>query len=788
MKKLIVRAVLFVLLLTVVAGITMYALLNGSLPQLDGVIESDRVAYDVTIVRDAGGIPTITARNRIDLAFATGYVHGQDRFFSMDLMRRKAAGELAEIVGVAALSLDKDMRIHRFRARSHTVLDGLENFDKQILAAYSDGVNQGLNDLDSKPFEYYLLGAEPRGWEMTDSLLVVYAMFIELNDEAAARDVNRGLAFKSFPQPVIDWLFPDGTEWDAPLMGEPRGVIELPGPEVFSLTGMSAAVAQNDRKLGEEKASPGSNNWAVSGQLTHSGAAIVSNDMHLGLTTPGIWYRSRLRVTGDAEIDLNGLTIPGAPIIAAGSNGFVAWGNTNSYGDWTDAVIVKATDQPDTYMTPDGPQRFVTHRETILVKDEQAVELEVRDTIWGPLRADNPDPDQRIAISWIAHHPEAVSLNHLDLETVRTTEAALEVANSIGMPPQNFVAGDADGTIGWTIAGKIPRRTGSRTPVDWSERAGWDGWISPEEYPRILNPPSGRIWTANARVVDGEALAVVGDGGYDLGARGKQIRDGLFAIERFSPRDMLKVHLDDRALFLHRWRDLLLATLDSTATSGNEQRETYRQLVQDWTPRAATSSVGYRFVKEYRDEVRRRAILMIFHSVIEEYGLDYLEVGNQLEGPLWTLVTRKPAHLLTDDYSDWNDFLLQAVDANIDRYLADYADGLENRTWGERNTAAIRHPLSRAVPFLSRWLDMPADHLPGDANMPRVQYPAFGASERFAVSPGDEANGYLHMPSGQSGHPLSDFYFRGHDDWVEGRPSSFLPGAPAYSLTLKAVD
>ncbi len=259
------------------------------------------------------------------------------------------------------------------------------------------------------------------------------------------------------------------------------------------------------------------------------------------------------------------------------------------------------------------------------------------------------------------------------------------------------------------------------------------------------------------------------------------------AIERFSPQDMLSVHLDDRAIFLGRWRDLLLATLDSSATADNEHRANYRQLVADWTPRATADSVGYRFVREFRGEVRRRAILMLFHAVIEQYGLDYLEVGNQLEGPLWALVTNKPAHLLTDDYADWNDFLLQVVDANIDRYLSDYSGGLENRSWGERNTAAIRHPLSRAVPFFSDWIDMPADQLSGDSNMPRVQFPAFGASERFSVSPGDEANGYLHMPAGQSGHPLSDFYFQGHKDWVEGRPSGFLPGETAHSLTLKAV-
>jgi len=178
---------------------------------------------------------------------------------------------------------------------------------------------------------------------------------------------------------------------------------------------------------------------------------------------------------------------------------------------------------------------------------------------------------------------------------------------------------------------------------------------------------------------------------------------------------------------------------------------------------------------------------MMMQPVLRKYGADArLQVSNQFEGPLWSLVTEKPGHLLTDNYTSWDELLLGAIDANIESYADTYADGLEKRTWGERNTAAIRHPLSRSVPFLSRWIDMPADQLNGDSNMPRVQFPAFGASERFAVSPGDESNGYLHMPAGQSGHPLSDYYRKGHDDWVQGRPSSFLPGETVHELSLFA--
>ena len=322
-------------------------------------------------------------------------------------------------------------------------------------------------------------------------------------------------------------------------------------------------------------------------------------------------------------------------------------------------------------------------------------------------------------------------------------------------------------------------------PADWSNTDGWTGWLAADQYPRILNPDSQRIWTANARVVDGEALSKIGDGGYDLGARARQIRDGLFARDHFSPADMLTIQTDDRALFLTRWQSLLLKTLDAEAVRDNPGRQEYRALVEDWEARASADSVGYRLVRAFRTEVRERVFNMLMQPVREKFGSDTrLRMSNQFEAPLWTLIREEPPHLLSAEYSSWRELLIAAIDANLRYYHENYADSLSRRTWGERNTAAIQHPLSRAVPFLARWLDMPADLLPGDSNMPRAQGPTFGASERFAVAPGDEANGYMHMPAGQSGHPLSDYYSRGHNDWVEGRATAFLPGRSVHTLTL----
>lgn len=708
----------------------------------------------------------------------------------MDLSRRRAAGELAELFGAAAVTLDRHNRIHRFRNRARAVLSGLPIADRELISAYAAGVNAGLDSLRVRPFEYLMLRTTPRRWYPEDSFLVAYNMFLELNDERAVRDRRRGLAHEILSRPMFEFLYPDGTSWDAPLTGEPGAEVPPPGPADTAVRHMKRSMPGDLPPALDEPVIVGSNNWVVSGALSDSGRAIVANDMHLGLTVPNAFYRARLIVSGDTALDLNGVTLPGVPLLIAGSNGQIAWSNTNSYGDWSDAVIVRAGELPGSYLTPGGQRKFTVYAETIYVKGEAPREMLIRETIWGPVLEDHADSDELIAVSWLAHKPEAINLRGTDLETAGSAAEALDVANRIGMPPQNFVVGDAAGNIGWTIAGRLPLRSGfdPQLPADWSRGGGWTAWLDPAEYPRILNPESGRIWTANARVVDGDALSKIGNGGYDLGARARQIRDGLFARDRFSAADMLEIQLDDRAVFLVRWRELLLDTLDADAVQGDAARQEYRELVSDWNSRASKDSVGYRLVREFRSRVRDRTFDMLTRPAYDEAGEGVtLPVSKQFEAPLWTLLTHRPGHFLSAEYASWRDLLLAAVDGNLDHYRENYDGALEHRTWGERNTSAIRHPLGSAAPLLAKLLDMPRLALPGDSNMPRVQSPTYGASERFAVAPGDEANGYMHMPGGQSGHPLSGYYRHGHAAWAEGRETAFLPGEAVHRMTLHPV-
>lgn len=785
--KILKRAVGAVLALLIVAVALAWILLQRSLPQLDGTLDAPGITGDVSIERDQQGVPTITAGNRADLAFATGFVHGQDRFFQMDLMRRQAAGELSEMFGGIAIGVDQRMRFHRFRSRAREVMQILDDRQAAAIRAYASGVNAGLGSLKSRPFEYFLLRETPREWLAEDSLLVAYAMFLDLNDARAVRDIQRGYAQRVMHPDVFRWMYPEGTRWDAALTGHVPPAAEMPGPDSLRLDRSRPDAGGVFAALPADENIRGSNNWAVAGSLSRNGRAIVANDMHLGLAVPNVFYRARLVQTGADSRDVTGVTLPGTPVIVTGSNGKVAWAFTNSYGDWTDAVVLQPGELSGTYKTPQGDEPFVEYEETIAVKGADDVIFRVRESRWGPVLEDTPWPDGELSVRWIGHDINAVNLLHIELETVQSVDEAMQVASRLGIPPQNFVCGDADGNIGWTIAGRIPVRTDfdPGIPTDWSAGDGWTGWLAANDYPKVVNPPSGRIWTANARVIDGEYLRVIGNGGYDLGARAAQIRDKLFEKELFEVGDMLAIQLDDRALFLAPWRDLLLSVLDDAADV--PQLALYRSLIENWQPRASAESVGYRLVRGFRLQVRALVFEMLVLPVREAYPYPVsLRISNQFEQPLWTLVTAQPAHLLSPDYPDWNALMLRAVQMNLEQLGKDHDGGIENRSWGEFNRASIRHPLSPSLAFLAAWLDMPRDALDGDSNVPRVVRSDFGASERFGVSPGNEQDGYLHMPAGQSGHPLSDFYRAGHDDWVRGRATPFLPRENAHSLVLAA--
>jgi penicillin amidase len=777
----------------VLGFIGVYLAIHASVPRLDGKIVAKGLGTPATIERDAAGTPVIRARSRVDLAFATGFAHAQDRYFQMDLMRRAAAGELAQLLGSAVRDTDRKLRVHGFRHVAREVIAAATANDRALLDAYAAGVNFALQKANAKPWEYMLLGVKPAAWSPEDSVLVAFSMYLNLNDSSGSEELARAQLREVLPPEMFAFIEPLGTEWDAPMLGGTIRPAPIPGPEIFSLRKGSASTAAltTPGTVGplEEKTFAGSNSWAVAGTHTADNAALLANDMHLGLRLPHVWYHARMIVDaeGDKKRDLVGVTLPGLPVLIVGSNGKVAWGFTNSYGDWTDLVIVERDPNDKTrYLTSQGSEPFEARQEILEASDDDPKRLQVWMTRWGPIIGEDA-AGRPLALAWTAHRAQATNMRMLDLETAHDVETALQVANRAGGPVQNFVAVDAAGRIGWSLMGQVPTRGDydSTVPYFWNTpNAGWTGWRAPEEYPRIVDPASGRLWTANARTIDVESwLTFLGNGGYDNGARAAQIRDDLLALSRASANDMVAIQVDDRALFLIRWRDLMLEVLDERALRDQPLRAEARTLIEDWSGRAMAEDVGYRIVRSMRLQIRKDVFESLTATARSKFPETNFVPSAQFEAPLWQLVTERPMHLLDPRFASWQDALLASIDEALSELQEECPD-LQRCTWGSQNTLAMRHPLSHAVPLIGRWLDMPGQPLSGDSFMPRVQGPSFGASERLVVSPGKEAAGYFQMPGGPVDHPLSPFYGAGHDAWVQGKPRPLLPGPAKHTINL----
>jgi penicillin amidase len=773
-------------LLMITAGLLLY----GSLPQYDGETISAELSAPVSIDRDMLGSVTLKGQSRRDLALALGFVHAQERFFEMDLMRRQAAGELAELFGMNVLTHDRRVRPFRMRTRATAVLNQLPADQLELLDAYRTGVNQGLQALTVRPFPYLLTQTHPVAWKNEDSILVIYSMFFTLNEFNIYRELKLSSMHAALPDSVYRFLTTQAGKWDAPLVEESVVFPQLPTAAAINLQILDEQLFKDDHLNTEYM--PGSNSFAVAGTLTN-GSALVANDMHLTLRVPNLWFRTRLiypSAMSSESHDITGISLPGVPSIVIGSNRHIAWSFTNSYGDFADWVRVK-TDENDTtrYLSSTGWEPIRTLQETIQVRHASDEILEIIETEWGPILAHDHDKTP-LSLVWTALKPEAINLNLIELEHAQTAQQAARIAQRSGIPVQNFIVGDREGNISWTLAGRIPTRTDNydpQRPANWAQiDTGWNGWIDPEHYPLIHNPESHRLWSANSRTVSGNQLSLLGNGGYDLGARATQIRDGLFARTQFTAADMQSIQLDHRALLMTPWYELLKTTLELSASNA-PWAFAMKNALNDWDAQASTDSIAYRAVRSYRYEVMK-TVLNGFAAQVREFDSNFkLPRLSQAELIVWQLIEHQPQHLLPAKYQNWEELLLSCAQAIATQLQKN--GGIAERNWGEYNAAQIRHPLSQKLPaWLAHWLDMPRDPLPGDHNMPRVQSPDFGASQRSIVAPGKEEQGYLDMPGGQSGHPLSPYYGSGHANWVSGKPTPFLPGATEKQMKLVPMN
>jgi penicillin amidase len=782
----------------VVAALFVLVPLYRSLPDRGGRVVFPRLAEASAIQRDSHGVLRVSASNRRDVAKLLGFAHAQDRFFQMDLLRRTAAGELAELLGPAALPLDRANRRFHLREVARAALEKLPEPHREIVEDYSLGISAGLYELESDPFEYLLLRTKPAAWKAEDSFLVMASMALLLQHPDGTAELSRQIVRDTFDPATAEFLLSAADDFDAALDDSTLPAPVLPPAPVFtsenftpvSLTSSSgdrapaddlgarlfAAWSSSFRRSGDT--TPGSNAFAIRGLRGQVPVAFLANDIHLPLAVPNTWYRAELTWRTDPRHirTVDGITLPGLPILVAGSNGGMAWGFTDARADTTDLVVLETDSaNPRRYRTPAGWRDFESRAETIAIRGAAPETFTFENTIWGPV-VGTDHRGRRLALRWVMADSAAYDLQCANFETINSARAALAFAKGAGMPQLNFVAVDRDGNLGWTVSGHLPRRVGfdGATPTSWSNgSARWDGWLPLDQHPQVYNPTSGKLWSANNRMLAPEALTALGDASFALGARANRIRDRLADLKEFTPQALMDIQLDVRGLYLERWQQLLLASLDSAATATVPARAKLRTLVENWGGQAVPDSAGYRLVHDFRATVLRDVDTLAFARCRAAFPA-FDSASLPLDRIAYTLASQQPAGWHLEGAAGWKKLLLAAADSTI--AAAGGAERLDAYSWGEANRLAMRHPLSNAFPWLGRFLDMPADPLPGDALVVRAQSPDFGATVRMVIQPGWEEGSLLHMPGGQSAHPLSPYYSDEHDAWLKGEPTPLQPG------------
>jgi penicillin G amidase len=780
------RALAGLLLLAALLALGLWLALRGSLAALDGERSLAGMSAPADVQRDERGYATVTAENRMDVARALGFVHAQERFFQMDLMRRNAAGELSALVGPKALPLDRSRRLHRFRHRAETGVAALPADERTLLQAYAAGVNAGLAALEARPPEYFLLRQRPQPWTPADSVLVAYGMYLDLQGAQGRDDIAMGVLHAAVPADWYAFLTQHSADWQAAMDDSRVGAVPLPAgplPELLRV----AKTACLDCRL-QDARDLGSNNFAVSAARGAEGRAIVADDMHLGLRSPGTWFKTRMKwKDAGGEHDIAGVSLPGAPLLVVGSNGRVAWGFTNTTSDWADVVVLQLNAAGTHYRSggADKPLRRIVER--IEVAGEPGVDHEVLESEWGPVLPHATGPGRAYALRWVAHDAEGMNLRLMHMETAADVDAAVRLAAGTGVPHQNLLVADSGGRIAWTVIGAIPRRVGGEDidrPQDWSDgRSRWQGWLGAAEQPRIMDPADGRLWTANSRMVGGEAMKIVGNGGWDLGARGMQIRDALRAHDPLDEAGLHAIQLDHRALFLQRWRALLLERVLTPEFVAAHGLADYRAEVDKSADTARPEAVGYLLVRAFRERALERVFAPLA-ALMEAHGLKSRDLKMVPETPGWALIQAARPDTLPAGHGSWAELLQRAV-LESRQALLERHGSLAAATWGADNGTRMRHPLSQAVPALSRWLDQASQGMAGDSHMPRVHNHGHGQSERMVVSPGREEKGLLVIPGGQSGHPMSPYYRSDHAAWLAGEALPFLPGETRHRLVLR---
>lgn len=684
------------------------------LPQTSGERKAP-VSAPVTIARDALGVPHIRAASIDDALFAQGFVTAQDRFWQMDALRRRAAGELAEVAGEAALEMDRDARRLRLARIAAEQSRALAPADRQVLAAYARGVNYYIETNQGRlPLEFSVMRYDPRPWRLADSVLAGLEMFRTLTTSWKIEIQKQALSAGG-DKAKVEFLFPVRT-----------------GGEFI----------------------PGSNAWVISGARTATGKPILACDMHLQLTIPSVWHMVHLQAPG---LDVSGVALPGLPGVVVGHNDRIAWGITNLEFDVQDLYVEKLNPQTGRYTFEGREEQARLEREKLPVKGRAPEEFTNIVTRHGPVVA--LDGGTALALRWTAAEPGKFRLPLLDIGRAvnwREFRAALSTF-PIGL---NFAYADVDGNIGYQVAGLLPVRKNCAgdVPADGSTAAcEWDGFIPFDELPSKLNPPSGMIVTANQNPFPAGYRYRVG-GGFDPGYRSRQIAHLLSARALWRAQDMLAVQKDVYSAFTHFLARQAVAAYDERGR-GNRSLGEPAEILRAWNGQMEKNLAAPMIASLLYQHLRR--------GVVERAapGKALLYRGSMAPAVIERLLRERPK----DWFDDYDSLLLKAFDDALEEGRRLQGDKAAKWSYGRYNRLKIAHPVGGQLPGVGKYFNIGPVENNGGTTTVKAAGNTFGPSMRMVADASDWDHSLLNLPTGQSGHVLSSHYKDQWDAYNAGR-------------------
>jgi penicillin amidase len=839
--------------------------MTESLAKVDGQVVIYGLSAPVTVVRDAHGVPHITAASMDDLIMAQGFVTAQDRLWQMDLLRRHAAGELAAILGRNYLEHDRLQRTLQLRASADRAWLALPVDQKHWLEVYARGVNASLASQRSHlPIEFRLLGYQPGPWTGRDSLLVELVMYQDLTNGFGVKLAREALSQHLSPELMAD-LYPVGSWRDHPPT-QPVPDVTAPMPEIKDvpldesqtrLRAPKTPVSTADELIALQRTAAvfgapcpecvaGSNAYVVAGSHTDSGKPILSNDMHLALSVPNIWYEADLRAANNAPLapfHAAGVTLPGAPFVIVGRNDQEAWGFANLGADVQDLYIerTRGTASGAEYQGTDGSWRAIRYqREIIQIRGGSNITLDVPLTHHGDVDTPIvtsifPGETRSISLRWTIYDPANLAIPFYAVNTAADGTTLVNAFSTFGGPPQSLIYADAQGHIGYHAIGHIPVRGDMNNPAPLSPMPidtgapdaathEWVGYIPYDQLPQALDPANGYLVAANARVTpDGYRYPITLNwmAPYRTERIYRVLQSSVAKVQApgpsasftptrpLNPSDMLALQTDVFSELDQVIAQRLAYSIDHAGGAFKNDKTLHQaaDILRKWNGSVDADSSAAAIVNAARQSLWPMLLIpklapqmapLIAQgadlSKVKNLPPDAARLGNLWQTYSWgekesveeELITHTPARWLPPGFANWDDFLA----AVTKRGLRDLKAPSDLASWqmGKAFPLDIEHPLLSvsAVPyFLGVRTGTGPRAQSGDATTVKQVGRSFGPSERFTTDVGNPDRTTLNEVLGQSGDPVSPWYMDQFEDWLNGRtyPMPFNSGIPQGTAT-----